>query len=214
LSREDGVRKPVAHRTSISSVRTAFSRRRYRGLILFNMFVIPSEEKNFTFPTGVSANTTADIIATLNGSMTSPLTVTPATLQSVVLSPNNVSAGASTNGTVILNGEAPSGGASVSVSSSNTSAATVNPTTVTVSGGSTSASFAVSTIAGSTVQSPAIDATVKGLCGRKILLLTGESGARAGGKWGRSNRLLRIPVRLFPVRVQPAAWPVRFQMNA
>jgi hypothetical protein len=65
-------------------------------------------------------------------------------LSSVTLNPINVVGGNTSQGTAILTGAAPSGGAVVTLSSSNTSVATV-PASVTVPAGASSATFTVST---------------------------------------------------------------------
>ena len=102
----------------------------------------------FTATTSPVVSTTAvTITASYNSvSRTATLTVTaaPAALSAVGLSPTSVVGGASSTGTVTLNGPAPAGGAVVTLTSSNTAAAQV-PASVTVAAGATSASFTVTT---------------------------------------------------------------------
>jgi hypothetical protein len=65
-------------------------------------------------------------------------------LSSISVLPSSVTGGSSAQGTVTLNGAAPTGGAAVALSSSNTSAATL-PSSVTVAQGSRSATFSITT---------------------------------------------------------------------
>jgi hypothetical protein len=67
-------------------------------------------------------------------------------LTSLTLSPQSLLGGGTSTGTVMLNGPAPSGGASVALTSSNTSAAQV-PGSVTVAQGASTATFTVTTSA-------------------------------------------------------------------
>src|SRR5208337_2712375 len=73
--------------------------------------------------TAVSATTAATISGSYNGGtqQNATLTINPGTLSSLSLSPSNPVGGASSTGTVTLNGAAPSGGAVVTLTSSNTS---------------------------------------------------------------------------------------------
>jgi len=101
----------------------------------------------FTIRTkAVAATTSAMVVGTLGGSsVPATLTVKPATLVSLSLSPTSVLGSSTTTvtGTVTLSGPAPTGGTAVTLTSSKTSAATV-PAAVTVAAGSTTATFTVS----------------------------------------------------------------------
>lgn len=109
---------------------------------------IPEGQKSATFnitTSSVTANTTARITAQTGLAVrTVILTVQPAILGTVSLSPSQVKAGAGSTGTVSLDWTAPSGGTVVSLTSSN-KAATV-PATVTIPAGSTSATFDIATV--------------------------------------------------------------------
>jgi len=94
---------------------------------------------------GVSSSSTTAISASYGGvTRSANLTVTPAALLSVTVSPATVVGGASSTGTVTLNGTAPTSGAVVSLSKTNT-AATV-PASVTVPGGQKTVTFAITTV--------------------------------------------------------------------
>jgi hypothetical protein len=101
----------------------------------------------FTVQTGqVTARTPVTLTATLNGSTTSlQLIVLPPSLQSVSFSPATISGGAQADGTMMLNGQAPAGGAVVSLSSN--SPAVSPPPTVTVAPGDFSTFFPLPTSA-------------------------------------------------------------------
>jgi hypothetical protein len=92
----------------------------------------------------VTAPAPVTITATLNaGSASAQFTLQPTSLRSLTISPSTISGGAQPQGIVMLNGQAPAGGAVVSLSSSSP---TVNPpAAVTVEAGSFSASFPIST---------------------------------------------------------------------
>lgn len=124
----------------------------------------------------VSANSSGLAAGTYNGTITaaasgaqgSPvavpvtLAITSATItvNSLAVSPNPVTGGAGSTGTVTLSGAAPSGGRVVALAS-NKAAASV-PASVTVPAGSTSASFAIATGAVTTQQQATISATLNG----------------------------------------------------
>lgn len=109
--------------------------------------------------TAVPAQTSATITASLAGvNQTATLTITPAVLTGISLSPASVAGGSSSTGTVTLNGQAPTGGATVTLSS-NSSSATV-PASVVVVAGSTSATFTVSTLPVSTNTTATITGTL------------------------------------------------------
>ncbi len=111
----------------------------------------------------VTSSTSITISASYGGAtQTASLTVTPSTiLSSLTLNPTSVVGGNSSQGTVTLNGPAPSGGAVVTLSSSNTAVATV-PASVTVPAGATSATFTVTTSAVTTATSSTISASYGG----------------------------------------------------
>jgi Beta-propeller repeat len=98
----------------------------------------------------VTTISSAVITATLGASsQQATLTITPAaavTLSALTLNPASVSGGGTSQGTVTLSGQAPSGGAVVTLSSGTTSVATV-PAGVTVAAGAASATFAIATSA-------------------------------------------------------------------
>jgi peptidoglycan/xylan/chitin deacetylase (PgdA/CDA1 family) len=101
----------------------------------------------------VAATTNVTISADYNGiSKTAQLTIiTQSVLSSVSLNPASVLGGSSSQGTVVLSGAAPTGGAAVLLSSGNSTVASV-PASVTIAAGSTAATFTVAT---SSVSSPA-----------------------------------------------------------
>jgi hypothetical protein len=101
----------------------------------------------FTVTTSpVATATTVIITASYTGSQTASLTVMPPVVSSVAVSPTRVTGGASSSGTLNLNGPAPANGAVVSLSSSNAAVAAVPSSgTVTVAAGATTASFTVTT---------------------------------------------------------------------
>lgn len=119
----------------------------------------------FSVPTlGVDSNTPVTITATLDStSKNCTLTLLPAWVASVTVSPASVLGGSSTSvtGTVNLNGKAGPSGTVVTLSSSNTSAATV-PASVTVAAGSSHGTFSVTHYSVSTAQTVTITATNQG----------------------------------------------------
>ena len=81
----------------------------------------------------VTAPTPVTLTATLNGaSVTGQFTLMPSSLKLVTVTPTTISGGAYAGGTIMLNGQAPPGGAVVSLSSN--SAAATPPATVYGSG--------------------------------------------------------------------------------
>lgn len=109
---------------------------------------IAAGSKSITFTittTPVSANTSVTITATYAGvARTTTLTVNAATLASISRSPATVVGGATSTGTVTLNGAAPTGGATVTLQSNNVSAAQV-PASVSIASGATTATFTIKT---------------------------------------------------------------------
>ncbi len=127
---------------------------------------IPAGQATATFAITtytVTAAHTVTITATDGalGSATASLTVNPPVvgqLQSVSLSPTQVTGGAKATGTVMLSGPAQSGGQVVALKSSNILVASV-PTTVTVPQGSTTATFTITTSTVASTQTVTITAT-------------------------------------------------------
>jgi hypothetical protein len=119
----------------------------------------------FTIETnGVSGEETATIDAVLGTShKTAALTITPATLSGLSLSPTSVVGGNSCTGTVTLSGPAPPQGAFVALQSS-LGQATL-PANVTIPGGATTATFTVKTIG----VSASTTTTISGILGGKTL---------------------------------------------
>ena len=102
-----------------------------------------SNVATFTINTKAVSNTTnATISATLNGTQTAVLAISPSFgLASVSLNPGSVVGGASSTGTVTLTAPAPGGGTVVSLSSNN--AAALVPSSVMVNAGVLTATFTV-----------------------------------------------------------------------
>ncbi len=99
----------------------------------------------FTVSTSpVATSASLSISATAGSTVSTSFGVTAPAPTSLNLNPVSVPAGAPSTGTVVLNGPAPTGGATVSLSSSNPSAAQV-PATVTVPQNATTATFTVTT---------------------------------------------------------------------
>ena len=127
---------------------------------------VPAGQSTATFTITtftVTSARTVTITATYAsvGSATASLTINPQTvgqLQSVAVSPAQVSGGSPVTGTVTLSGPAQTGGQVVALKSSNVLVASV-PTTVTVAQGSTTATFTVSTNHVATSQTVTITAT-------------------------------------------------------
>jgi len=125
----------------------------------------------FTVQTGqVTAPTPVTLSATLNGSTaTLQLTVLPPSLQSVSVSPATISGGAQAGAIVMLNGQAPAGGAVVSLSSNSLSVSP--PPTVTVAPGDFSTSFPLSTSAVATPTTATLTASWNGASAQAQLTL-------------------------------------------
>ncbi len=106
----------------------------------------------------VTASTPVTITATANGTApTTILTVVPIALSSVSVSPTSVLEGASSTGTVTLNGPAPAGGAVITLAAN--SAATSLPASVTVPANATSVTFTITTASVSAATTSTITAT-------------------------------------------------------
>jgi hypothetical protein len=128
----------------------------------------------FTIQAGqVTSLTPVTISATLNGGTASvQLTVLPPSLGSLSISPRTISGGATATGIVMLNGQAPAGGAIVSLSSS--SLAVNPPATVTVLPGDFSASFPLTTSAVATATTVTVTATWNGASATSQVTLTSQ----------------------------------------
>ena len=109
---------------------------------------VPEGSANVSFTvttSSVLSSTAVTINASYSGStQMATLTVNPFVVSSLQLNPSSVLGGTTSQGTVVLNGPAPSGGAAVSLLSSSPTVASV-PGTVTVPSGSTNANFTVTT---------------------------------------------------------------------
>jgi|GEM_PF-1069426 len=123
---------------------------------------IPAGVSTLTFSVAtspVAANTPFTVTASHAGTIkTASATVAAPTLFSLALSPNRVTGGAPSVGTVTLNGAAPTSGMTVTLSSNNSAA--VVPASVLVAGGSVSATFPVSTTGVGAATTAAITATL------------------------------------------------------
>jgi len=129
-----------------------------------NSVTVPGGTSSTTFTVntiGVDAAATASITASLSGtSQSATLTINPASVSTVSVSPSTVVGGSSTTvtGTVTLNGQAGPSSNVITLNSSNTAAATV-PASVSVAAGTTSATFAVTTYNVTNSQSVTITAS-------------------------------------------------------
>ncbi|MGC2194783.1 MAG: hypothetical protein WA628_08905 [Terriglobales bacterium] len=113
---------------------------------------------NFTISTsGVSSAMSVTISGTYGTTKSAGLTVNPASLSTVSLSPATVVGGSSSTGTVTLTGRAAAGGAVITLASNNP-AAQVGPS-VTVAAGATTATFPVTTTAVASTTTASISAT-------------------------------------------------------
>jgi hypothetical protein len=123
----------------------------------------------------VSTHDSAIITASWNGStQQAAITVSPAVLASLTLSPKTVAGGTSSRGTVTLNGKAPAGGAVVSLVTNNTTVATA-PASVTIPAGVTSASFTIATKSVTTQAVVSISATYAGVTKGAALTVTPQA---------------------------------------
>ena len=122
--------------------------------------------------TAVTAAATASITAAYGGgSRSATLTVTPPPAviapMSLTLNPSAVAGGASSVGTVTLNGPAPTGGVAVTLSSS--SPAVTVPSSVTVPAGAVSATFPITTAPVATQVAATLTATLNGVSQTAVL---------------------------------------------
>jgi|GEM_PF-2612195 len=126
---------------------------------------IPAGQSSGTFPvttTAVTTTQTAQITATSANSSMVVLTLNPpdpglGTISGLSLSPNPVTSGASSTGTVTLGAAAPAGGVRVTLASNNANATV--PATLLIPAGSTSGTFIVNTSAVANQQTATITAT-------------------------------------------------------
>jgi hypothetical protein len=150
----------------------------------------------------VTASTSVTISASYNGvARTALLNVQPAatpqpiTLSSLTLNPTSVTGGGSSQGTVVLSGAAPSGGASVALTRSNTSVASA-PASVTVPAGATSATFTVTTTSVTTSTSVTISGSYGGVTRSATLTVNaaqaGDTVAIQRAEYTGSSRELRV----------------------
>src|SRR5262249_25925535 len=119
----------------------------------------------------VTASTPVTLTATLNaGSASVQFNVLPPSLKSLSISPSTISGGAQPGAIVMLNGQAPPGGALVSLSSNSPKVSP--PATVTVAPGDFSVSFplATSSVAANTLVT--VTATWKGASAQAQVTLT------------------------------------------
>jgi hypothetical protein len=119
----------------------------------------------------VTAPTPITLTASLNsGSATAQFTLLPPSLKSFTISPSTISGGAQPQGIVLLNGQAPAGGALVSLSSNSPSVSP--PSSVIVAAGSSSASFPIPTSAVTVNTTAAVTASYGGASAQAQVTLT------------------------------------------
>ncbi len=116
---------------------------------------------NFTVTTSsVTAQGTATITATLNGSATASVTVNPPTFSSLSIANSSLTGGTSTSVTATISTAAPTGGLSISLSSSSGSAQV--PVTLTIAAGQTTGTVTITTSAVSSNTSVTITGSFNG----------------------------------------------------
>ena len=122
----------------------------------------------------VTQLTPVTLTATLNAaSASAQFNLQPASLKSLTISPSSISGGAQPQGIVMLNGQAPAGGAVVTLSSNSPS---VNPpASVVVDAGSFSVSFPISTSAVTTNTTATVTANYAGASAQGQVTLTPQS---------------------------------------
>jgi hypothetical protein len=119
----------------------------------------------------VTAPTPITLTASLNsGSASAQFTLQPPSLKSLTISPSTISGGAQPQGIVLLNGQAPAGGALVSLSSNSPSVSP--PSSVIVAAGSSSASFPIPTSAVTVNTTAAVTASYGGAVAQAQVTLT------------------------------------------
>lgn len=121
----------------------------------------------------VSAPAPVTITATLNSaSASAQFTLQPPSLRSLTISPATISGGAQPQGIVMLNGQAPAGGAVVSLSSN--SPLVSPPASVTVAPGSFSASFPIPTSSVTANTTATVTAIYNGASSQAQVTLTSQ----------------------------------------
>jgi hypothetical protein len=126
---------------------------------------VPANSTSTTFTVttyAVASNTSTTITASIGVSRTASVTVNTASLSSISRSPTSVVGGASSTGTVTLNGPAPSGGTLITLQTSNSAVARV-PSNATIAAGSTSTTFTITTTPVSANKSVTITAIYAGV---------------------------------------------------
>ncbi|HEX8090146.1 MAG TPA: hypothetical protein VF762_14900, partial [Blastocatellia bacterium] len=119
----------------------------------------------------VTAPTPMTLTATINsGSASAQFTLQPPSLKSLTISPGTISGGGQPQGIVMLNGQAPAGGAFVSLSSN--SPFVSPPLSVTVAPGSASTSFPIQTSAVTANTTAAVTANYGGSVAQAQVTLT------------------------------------------
>ncbi|HMS53943.1 MAG TPA: S8 family serine peptidase [Fimbriimonadaceae bacterium] len=136
--------------------------------------VVPQGQStvNFNIPTvGVASDTPVIVTGTMNGvADTGNMTVLRSTLDTIAITPDRVTGGFTSAGTVTMNGIAPPSGANVLLSSNNTAVATV-PGSVTIAGGATSANFTLTAIPVTVPTTVVITATRGGVTRTKSVIV-------------------------------------------
>jgi len=119
----------------------------------------------------VTTPTPVTLTATLNsGSAAAQFTLQPPSLKSLTISPSTISGGAQPQGIVMLNGQAPAGGAVVTLTSN--SPAVSPPASVVVDAGSFSASFPIPSSAVATNTTATVTASYGGASAQAQVTLT------------------------------------------
>lgn len=127
---------------------------------------------SFTINTsGVASSNQVTISASYSGTLqTAVISVTPASLTSLSISPNPVVGGSPVTATLSMNGAAPQNGAAVTISTNNPALVTI-PATVTVNPGANQSTFTVQTSTVSSSTTVSISATYAGVTQSQTLTL-------------------------------------------
>jgi len=121
----------------------------------------------------VTTPTPVTLTATINsGSAAAQFTLQPPSLKSLTISPSTISGGAQPQGIVMLNGQAPAGGAVVTLTSN--SPAVSPPASVVVDAGSFSASFPIPSSAVATNTPATVTASYGGISAQAQVTLTAQ----------------------------------------
>lgn len=119
----------------------------------------------------VVSDTPVTLTATLNGSSASAtINVLPPSLKSLIITPNSINGGAQPQAIVMLNGQAPAGGAAVNLSSN--SSAVLAPAVATIAAGNYSVSFALPTTSVTANTAATVTASWNGVSVQAPLTLT------------------------------------------